>query len=927
MNVNFLATHLTNDEEPMEQHPAAQDLPRNQGRRVNILESGRPQSILSPGGRDQGISTRRARQLPSSSQQPRDSDDDDGDGNANLLQLGNDENDDSENQSDDEDSGDDDSRIEIIQRIPTAAVPARGTIGTAAVRGAPFALGGVTPGSEGVSPGSGTARNGCARNGSSASTPPPLATGSALAAAAEVLIQESPGDLLPTELAWQRQSAGDTAQVRAFRSEVLQRSDLVVFGYMRPASPYIHLLHTVGTFTLHGGDEHYRGKDIAFVGDKTEYASPTPVLLAPEQPWRWITKKLPMDSGPLELFYAAPQNKAKLYQPANRTGEQNITLPRLIVIPTQFIKFCVKGQRTPFQLHQHVVSVVTTDGSAVSMAQCQFLLDWCVMASFHDTHHHTSIMAFGLEAAISTDEIFNKWLQRRLRFMIGRGSTQPPLLPHQGPLPGNPQQFLTFPAPLGAPPAVTPVPPPDLWAHFAASLTQGITAAMQPTASALAASSGGVASAYEEGGRYYDKYQLAILRGFSHCHALQGIQQIWALFQTTKHADTHKNNLLRKMARWADAQRPPVSIDRNLYLTNSTLKDILSLKFNPGNTTADLSTAEQGMSILICHPRSSESKAAQRQRELIEGKTSKTSLSLDDATRLVTSMEPTVCPEDYHSLAKCLGTYCALLHTLFGSRCRFYIDCRGLLNVLLSNRVSEKPHAFTPLFCRQLVWAIIEEGRAYFSQQLTLEDFVGLHPDNIEYPECTLAELQPHVRNQSPIFRSSFPALWNVVTHETPLPQAQFGSSLAPPVPTIQTFTPSVISGVSGQSQSTTQTQRQAPPVTIRANTHPIIKTALGAYVQRFWSICLTQLLASLNLTLADLPTLPGMTGDTTLCYNYVLGRCVHAGCNHKHAAVDEVTDEFATRLITILRPAVQSFMTNGAPAQPFRCKRKQRSE
>lgn len=396
---------------------------------------------------------------------------------------------------------------------------------------------------------------------------PPLKQKSALSAAAHQLIAESPGDLLSADLAWQRQSSGDTAQLRAFRNEVLQRSDLLVFGYMRPALPYIHLLHTVGTFSLPQGDEHYRGKDIAFVGDRTEFAVPTPVHLAPEQPWKWITKKIPMDVGPLEQFYAVATNAKKLYHPIDRTGEQNISLPRLIALPMQFIPFCAEGQRTPFQLHQHVTATATqNDTTGVSINDCQFLMDWCIMAAHHDTQPHMSVMAFPLEVAISTDDAFNKWLQRRLRMTLGHDPPQhlmpPPVPPTVLPHPPPP----SFVLPPGHPPAGDlpqpyHMPPPDMWAQFAASLTQGISAAMHPAASALAASSGGVAAAYEEGGRFYDKYQLPVLRGFSHTHELQGIQQIWALFQTTKHADTHKNNIKRKMARWADAQRPPVAID------------------------------------------------------------------------------------------------------------------------------------------------------------------------------------------------------------------------------------------------------------------------------------------------------------------------------------------------------------------------------
>ena len=92
---------------------------------------------------------------------------------------------------------------------------------------------------------------------------------------------------------------------------------------------------------------------------------------------------------------------------------------------------------------------------------------------------------------------------------------------------------------------------PNVWAQFAASLLQGIMAAMQPTTMALVASSEGVSAAYEEGGRYYDKYQLVVLRGFSHMHLLSEIQQIWASFQTTS-MPTRTNQTLSE--KWLHGQ-------------------------------------------------------------------------------------------------------------------------------------------------------------------------------------------------------------------------------------------------------------------------------------------------------------------------------------------------------------------------------------
>ena len=247
-----------------------------------------------------------------------------------------------------------------------------------------------------------------------------------------------------------------------------------------------------------------------------------------------------------------------------------------------------------------------------------------------------------------------------------------------------------------------------------------------------------------------------------------------------------------------------------------------------------------------------------------------------------------------------------------------------LVLVLTSDRVSERQQAFTPMFCRQLIWALVEDGRAYFAQHMSVDDFVGVHADDIVYPESTANELKPHIRNQSPIFRSSFPQQWLTSTAE------QWGSTTGParnqhhgvPIINVSTGTGTVVSGMSATTAAPSSTQR--PLVYIRDTTHPKIKTAFSAYIQKFGSVRLIQLLQSLNQTVADLPTLPSLPADTSLCYNYILGRCVHSGCQHKHVPAEEVPDDFAAALVTLLQPAVTNFMTNGAPP-PFRRRKRRR--
>lgn len=273
--MNFLG-HLSHDEgddtlpRPAQPPPNAntQNPPPRPGRREG---NDRPRSIMSPGGRHPAAQVRRTLET----------DDEDDGALARNINPTNDTYEDDNDQDNDYDSQEDDDDEDDVQvlgirntRKPPNQEPTSSHRPPTHQQNAPPAF-----------PTQGAARP----------IPPPA---SALTHAAQLLMDDSPPTALVSDLEWQRQVTGDATATKAFRGEVLQRSDLLVFAYMRPSSPFIHLLHTVGTFSLPGGDDHYKGKDIAFVGDRADSRVPTPVVLAPMQPWTWITKKNPYGYRP-----------------------------------------------------------------------------------------------------------------------------------------------------------------------------------------------------------------------------------------------------------------------------------------------------------------------------------------------------------------------------------------------------------------------------------------------------------------------------------------------------------------------------------------------------------------------------------------------------------------------------------------------------
>jgi hypothetical protein len=107
----------------------------------------------------------------------------------------------------------------------------------------------------------------------------------------------TPGYQLKPDLAWQSAVAGDATKIKAFRQEVTQQVDIVPFAFMRPASPFIQILHSVATYAVRGGDSELHGKDFGFVGDRTNLRVPSAVLVD-DGMWKWMSKQLGLDVPP-----------------------------------------------------------------------------------------------------------------------------------------------------------------------------------------------------------------------------------------------------------------------------------------------------------------------------------------------------------------------------------------------------------------------------------------------------------------------------------------------------------------------------------------------------------------------------------------------------------------------------------------------------
>jgi hypothetical protein len=247
----------------------------------------------------------------------------------------------------------------------------------------------------------------------------------------------------------------------------------------------------------------------------------------------------------------------------------------------------------------------------------------------------------------------------------------------------------------------------------------------------------------------------------------------------------------------------------------------------------------------------------------------------------------------YLELVRGVGTFCALVRTLFGDKYDYFQNLFDLWNMLNSEQVYAKSDRFGPQMVRQITWAIIEDSHQFFFRTLTEEE-LAIGTDVSKAVEIRLG---------------NFPDKWK---HET----AHF--------PGARTATSTVSVPTKHPAQQPTTTHRtwgttlSLPPTPVQSaamerlviiwqeDVHPIIKMMMEDYVRHFRSVQLRMLCKASGITENELPMEPKYVrnGKNMLCYSYVLAKCNGKYCGRAaegHVPVSELSASFVEKPCTLL--------------------------
>ena len=393
------------------------------------------------------------------------------------------------------------------------------------------------------------------------------------------------------------------------------------------------------------------------------------------------------------------------------------------------------------------------------------------------------------------------------------------------------------------------------------------------------------------------------------------IPPIWFKYQTTKSVATHRMMLMEALQVWA-RDHGNVRLDPALFLTEASIGDWVNLRMNPGSARPRYESCDKGMTPLAARPMSVKDKESHELREQakLEARADMTFMEVVQDKK----SDPPAPAQTYDKLCKNVITYAAILGVHFGNVSGYYKNVVGLKDILELEVVASLEENFTPKLCREITWAVIDDGRFYFSKQVTPNQ---LATGQAQWPMSNLDCIFQNVRYQSEIHRSTFPTQWLAQTAYEKIGKktgmqhqggavrnlgGAFNLHLAPP----QVQNPFVQDGNTkiGNKEWTPPQNDPRHPI-IRRLMDPLLKQCRGK-----WS--LRRILEGANIAIKDLPQIPKymVNGQNTLCYRMVLDHCKSKRCANQGGHEVErlhVSDEYAKALSARIAPGVQHVLSN----------------
>jgi hypothetical protein len=636
-----------------------------------------------------------------------------------------------------------------------------------------------------------------------------------------------------------------------------------------------------------------QGKCIGFVGDRGHGRNPVPFILPTQNTWVWAKVNALTDTARFTAYYEDPDHNDKFWIHGAQANElTEVTLPRMLALPTCIAEFvnAQGGGCLPHKLRTFVKERIDGGASELSAEKWQLLLDWCVAAA--QEQNGTSLLNIGsTDPALCQDHEFLDWCDQRIEITLGAA---PRATMGQAQGGGGRDLHLVQ----------------QITSNMGRSFLAGVQALAPTIAGAARMGGAGKEGADDVGGKLYSANNVTALKGYCGVIDPRGIPPIWDSFQQTREIASHRHNLRVAMAQWS--KDTGKDINKAPFFTEQTVKDIVGLNLNPGEAVPTFTSAQRGISILTCRPKSAIE--VETIKDFEEARRATAHTARFNEVRRRQKAPPSPPPDNYFELRLSVNTFCALIWTLFGGECDYYKGLWEVADTLDQQEVHIIRDSFTADVCRRITWAILTDGRSFFNTVLVEAQFRGR--DRVRWPTSLIHKITDDVRFAKAIDRPMYPTEWIITPH--PLAGGGGGGGggsgggggnggQGGGGKTDQGGRKT--GGGGGGGDGGGRRRERQPWVDKR---HPRIAAMMNEFVSLMgYRIKLTHILDAANKRITDLPTIPEFVanGRPFVCWAHILGRCTFDGCKFKngHVPRSAIPDAFAEEVVTMLTPGVNA--------------------
>jgi hypothetical protein len=208
------------------------------------------------------------------------------------------------------------------------------------------------------------------------------------------------------------------------------------------------------------------------------------------------------------------------------------------------------------------------------------------------------------------------------------------------------------------------------------------------------------------------------------------------------------------MTKWA--KETGKEIDKAPFFTEQTIKDIVTLNFNPGEAVPTYASAQRGVSILTCRPKTAQEVETIKDNEEARRVTAHTAQFNEVCCHQKKNLSPP--PDTYFELRLSVNTFCALVWTLFGEECDYYKGLFEVCKTLDLQEVHIIRESFTADVCRRITWAILSDGRSFFNTVLLETQF--RRREQFRWPTSLIYKITDDIRFAKTINRPFYPTEW-----------------------------------------------------------------------------------------------------------------------------------------------------------------------